>query len=59
MTPITIIKRSLQGEELWRYSGMLIRREGTALHIEAPFNRPDTEFMGITIKYGDPFIETF
>ena len=59
MTPITVIKRNLQDEELWRYEATLTRREGTALHLEAPFNGQDVEFMGILVKHGDPFVETY
>jgi predicted RNA-binding protein associated with RNAse of E/G family len=59
LTPITVIKRNWQGEETWRYTGVLTRREGTALHLEAPFNWKQTEFMGITIRPGDPFVEVF
>jgi uncharacterized protein len=59
MTSITIIKRDAQGKETWRYSGNLVRRDGGALHIEAPFNYKETPFMGITIKPGDPFVEVY
>lgn len=59
MTPITVIKRNAQGVETWRYSGVLARREGTAIHLEAPFNGKDIEFMGITIKNGDMFVEEY
>jgi protein associated with RNAse G/E len=59
MTLITVIKRNAQGEEIWRYTGMLVRREGSALHIEAPYNYKDIEFMGINIRHGDPFVEVF
>ncbi|MEW6092675.1 MAG: DUF402 domain-containing protein [Chloroflexota bacterium] len=59
MTPITVIKRNLKGEELWRYDATLTGREGTALHLEAPFNGQDVEFMGILVKHGDPFVETY
>jgi uncharacterized protein len=59
MTPITVIKRNAQGDETWRYTGMLVRREESALHIEAPYNYKDIEFMGINIRHGDPFVEVF
>ena len=57
--PITVIKRNVRGEETWRYSGMLIGSEGSALHLEAPFNGKDSPFMGIVIKRGDRFLETW
>ena len=59
VTPITVIKRNAQGNEVWRYSGSLVRREERALHIRAFFNGKDSEFMGITIKNGDPFVEVY
>ena len=59
MTPITVIKRNAHGDETWRYSGTLVRREGNALYIEASFNYKQTRFMGITIKHGDPFVEVY
>jgi hypothetical protein len=57
--PITVIKRNVQGQETWRYSGVLTRRDGAALHIEAPFNVMDTPFMGTVLKHGDRFVETW
>lgn len=59
MSEMTVIKRGLQGEEMWRYSGVLTRREGGAIHLEAPFNGKDVEFMGVTIRHGDPFVEVY
>lgn len=59
MTELTVIKRNLQGEEMWRYSAVLTRREGTAIHLEAHFNGKDAEFMGVTIRRGDPFVEIY
>jgi uncharacterized protein len=59
MTAITVIKRNAQGQETWRYTGSLVRREGSALHIEAPFNYKETPFMDITIRPGDPFLEVY
>lgn len=59
MTPVTIIKRNLLGDELWRYTGRITRREGNAIHLEAPFNSEDAVFMGVTIRQGDLFLETW
>jgi predicted RNA-binding protein associated with RNAse of E/G family len=56
---IIIIKRNLAGEETWRYPGRLLIREGTRLVLEARFNRPDLPFMGIVLKAGDRFVETY
>jgi uncharacterized protein len=57
--PITVIKRNLRGEETWQYTGVLVDRAGSMLHLEAPFNGPDNPFMGTTIKFGDRFLETY
>jgi uncharacterized protein len=59
MTPITVIKRNAKGDETWRYTGIVTRRQGTAIHLEASFNGEDAEFMGIVIKHGDPFQEVY
>jgi hypothetical protein len=63
--PITVIKRNLIGEEIWRYTGLILRREPNALTLpsrccaEARFNRPDTPFQGILLKKNDRFVETY
>ena len=59
MTGITVLKLNLQGEVTWQYSGQLIRREPNLVVLEAYFNRPDTPFMGILLKQGDRFVETY
>ena len=59
MTAVTVIKRNLQGEETWRYTGLILRREPGALILEARFNRPDTPFQGILLKENDRFVETY
>jgi len=59
MTPITVIKRNLRGEETWRYTGRILRRESNAVILEARFNRPDTPFRGILLKQNDRFVETY
>jgi uncharacterized protein len=59
MTPVTVIKRNAHGEETWRYSGVLLRQEGSALHLEANFNGKDASFMGNVIRTGDHFVEVY
>ena len=59
MTPIAVIKRNLRGEETWRYTGLILRREPDALILEARFNRPDMPFQGILLKENDRFVETY
>jgi predicted RNA-binding protein associated with RNAse of E/G family len=57
--PISVIKRNPAGQELWRYSGTLLRRDFHTLVLEANFNAPDRPFMGIELLTGDRFIETY
>lgn len=59
MSEVTVIKRNLQGQEVWRYRGRLLRRLDNALYLEAPFNGREMEFMGITLRPGDPFLEVY
>jgi predicted RNA-binding protein associated with RNAse of E/G family len=58
-TPVTVIKRDILGHELWRYSGELLHKEGTALVLEARFNRPDRMLVDELLKQGDRFVETY
>jgi predicted RNA-binding protein associated with RNAse of E/G family len=57
--PVTLIKRNLRGEVTWQYEGRLLRRVNGGLLVEARFNRPDTPFLGTTLKQGDRFVEIF
>lgn len=59
MMEITVLKLDVDGKVAWQYKGRVIRRESNAVVLEAHFNRPDMPFMGITLKKGDRFIETF
>ena len=56
---LTVIKRNLAGEEVWRYPGRLLIHEGSRLVLEARFNRPDLPFMGVVFRSGDRFVETY
>ena len=57
--PISVIKRNPAGEEILRYTGTLLRRESNKLVLEAHFRLPDLPFLGIVIRAGDRFIETY
>jgi uncharacterized protein len=57
--PIMVIKRNLAGEEILHYMGMLLRRESNMLVLEARFQLSDKPFMGIVLRTGDRFIETY
>ena len=59
MKTITVIKRLPGGQESWRYTATLLEESGGRLLLEAPFNAPDTPFMGILIRTGDRFVETY
>ena len=59
MRTITVIKRDPHGKEIWRYSAKLVRRQGSALRLEALYNREEMPFMGIVIKRCDRFVETY
>ena len=57
--PITVIKRNLTGDEVWRYTGIIIRRESNVVVLEAHFRPPDLPFMGIVLRAGDRFVEAY
>lgn len=54
-----IYKLALDGRVLWQYAGRLVSREAQAVVVEAFFDREDAPFMGITLKRGDRFVETY
>jgi predicted RNA-binding protein associated with RNAse of E/G family len=56
---ITIVKHNAAGKEVWRYPGTLLSRDDHMIVIEANFTFPDIPFMGIMMKKGDRFIETY
>ena len=56
---ITVVKRNPAGEETWRYSGVVLRREPGAVILEAVFNRADQPIMGTVLKNGDRFLEAY
>jgi uncharacterized protein len=56
---IVVDKLSPQGELMWRYEGELIERSEGWLKLEAFFDRDDMPFMGISLKRGDRFLETY
>jgi uncharacterized protein len=56
---IRVLKYNPDGEVAWEYEGRVLRREPNAITLEALFNRPDTPFMGVVLKRGDRFVESF
>jgi uncharacterized protein len=59
METITVLKRNLQGEVIWQYTGLVLERGQDFVRLEARFNRQDMPFMGIVLKQNDRFLETF
>ncbi len=59
MEAITVLKRNLQGEETWRYDGVILERGERFVRLEARFNRNDTPFQDVMLKKGDRFVEIF
>ncbi len=59
MAPITVVKRNLEGEETFRYSGKVLERSPSHIMLEAYFNRPDLPFHGIVLGKGDRFVEMY
>jgi uncharacterized protein len=59
MSQINVIKKDLQGQETWRYTGRVVERGDNYVLLEANFNREDTPFHGIVLKKGDRFVEAF
>ncbi|MBE0680650.1 MAG: DUF402 domain-containing protein [Anaerolineales bacterium] len=54
-----ILKKNLAGEVTWQYDGMVLKRDGNSVTIEAFFNRDDMPFQEIVLKHNDRFVETF
>ncbi len=56
---VTVLKLDPHGAEKWRYEGEVIQRGEGWLVIEAFFDRDDWPFMGVTLRRGDRFVETY
>ena len=46
------------GEEVFRYSGKILRQSETSLVLEAIFDMEEREFHGLVFRIGDRFVET-
>ena len=57
--PISVTKRNPAGEEIWQYTGTLLRQDAQIIVLEARFLRPDFPIMGTIIRAGDRFIEAY
>lgn len=56
---VEVLKRDLNGVVTWQYEGQLLERGANFVLLEAFFNRDDMPFMGVVLKRGDRFVETF
>jgi hypothetical protein len=60
MTPITIRKLDLAGNELFAYAGKILARTATSVTVEAFFSRYARLELGYTVfERGDRFVEHF
>jgi predicted RNA-binding protein associated with RNAse of E/G family len=55
---VTVHKLDVEGAEVFRYSGQIIRRTETSLVLEAIFDMEEREFHGLIFRRGDRFVET-
>jgi len=59
MNKITVLKKNPAGEVTYQYEGVLLKRDGNSVTIEALFDRDDRPFMDTTLKKGDRFVEFY
>lgn len=59
MPKVVVIKCNIEGEEVWRYSGLVLKHEVNMVVIEAYFNRDDLLFHGMLLGRGDRFVEAY
>lgn len=56
---ITVIKQDIYGNEMFRYSGKVLRITEDSVQLEAFFTKGNFIFHGIELKVGDRFVEIF
>jgi len=56
---ITVIKRTPDGQEVLRYTGMILHQAPGSITLEASFNHADVPVINTTLRRGDRFIETY
>ena len=56
---ITVIKKDAQGNETFRYSGLVLERSPECVRLEARFNRDEVPVEDILLRRNDRFVETF
>jgi hypothetical protein len=56
---IKVQKKNPAGEVTYEYKGVLLRRDGNSITLEALFNREDMPFMDVVLRKGDRFVEHY
>ena len=56
---ITVIKRDFSGQEVLRYSGVVLQQGPDTIILEANFAHADVPVMDTLLRRGDRFIETY
>ena len=56
---IKVQKNNPAGEVTYEYEGVLLRRDGNSITLEALFNREDMPFMDVVLRKGDRFVEHY
>lgn len=59
LNDVVVSKRRLDGTVAWQYEGRILQRKANYVVLEAFFDRDDLPFMGVVLKRGDRFVETF
>jgi protein associated with RNAse G/E len=56
---ITVIKRNPYGQEVLRYTGVVLQKQPDGIILEAKFSHADVTVMHTTLSPGDRFIERY
>ncbi|NPV86679.1 MAG: DUF402 domain-containing protein [Anaerolineae bacterium] len=59
ISEVIVIKCNIEGKEIWRYPGLILKRGVNTMVIEAYFNRNDLLFHGMLLGRGDRFVEAY
>jgi protein associated with RNAse G/E len=57
--PVLVIKNNYAGAEVFRYEGVILKRDQTEIVLEARFNRDDMQLGYAVFRRGDRFVERF
>jgi predicted RNA-binding protein associated with RNAse of E/G family len=56
---ITVVKRTADGQEVLRYTGVVMQHARNSITLEASFDHADVQVVQSTLRRGDRLIETF